>query len=195
MERRSRLAVLSVIGAVAIGGMSVWSFGSPGSARACPAVAVEPPSITRLTPAQRSEVVRIARADPLVKGIIGSDVLGETPPAGTSPGYHVLPKAWPEPRIGLVATVIFTPKAVVRGNFKWRNTGSDRSGCRTSLWTQDYEGDAATATPAGEFVPGAPQISATVSFDRQRVIALIPMVFDEPGMRPVGERDYLYRDK
>ena len=195
MERRNRLAVLSVIGAVAIGGVFAWSFGSPGSARACPALAVEPPSIARLTPAQRSAIVRIARADPLVKAILGSDVLGETPLAGKSPGYHVLPEAWPEPRIGLVATVIFTPKAVVRGNFTWRNTGSDRSGCRESLWIQDYEGDAVTATPAGEFVPGAPQISAMVSLDRRRVVTLIPMVFNRPGMRPVGERDYLYRDK
>jgi hypothetical protein len=194
MERPGLLAIASVVGAIAIGGTSVWAFGSPRASHPCPTVAAPPTSSGRLTRAQRSETVAVARADPLVKAILGSQTLREMPP-GSGPGYDVWPRALTQSHIGLVATVVFTPNGVVRGSFRWRNTGGQRDGCLESFWTQDYEGDATTTKPSGEFVAGAPQISAMVSLDRRRVIALIPMVFNEPGMRPIGERDYLYRDK
>ena len=198
-----RIGILVAVGALAIGGTSVWANGSVEVERVCGENLDDPRvnsvSAKRLTPAQRARAVRIALADPLVQALI----VGERPresPSMKTPGYFVFPTGRTVEYLGVSALVTFKlAHPLAPGIYRWRNTGAkynrDCTNLAESIWTQVYEGEAAGTSPSGDIRFSTQRLHVDVSLGRGRVVALIPDAFISEYMRPVGEPEYLYRAK
>lgn len=183
-----RLALISAIGALAVGGAAAYSARVSAEASGAGDTTTESPctdaphnqvEFTRLTEADQAAVLRIVRTDPLVAAVTQPSDLAVRP-AGTgspsTPGMTFIPKAFAlyGDGIGPVVMVNVRLTQPVTGTRRWRIFGQTLAGecdvnSATSAWTEVRDGR--LARPSSE-------LYIVVSRRLGRIIELSPLPGD-----------------